>query len=147
LWMSAASIPLGVASTAAVGWTLGLIFIASLVLLPPPQRPWELALVLLATSSTMVVFAVERGNPDLIVFLLATCAGLLALRGPPTRLLSYPIALFAALTLKYYPLTLMILAFRERITVFVAVNLAALSIVVIFALVYFSDLVRGVPLI
>jgi hypothetical protein len=147
LWMSAASIPLGVASTAAVGWTLGLVFIASLVLLPPPQRPWELSLVLLATSSTMVVFGVERGNPDLIVFLLATCAGLVALRGPPTRLLSYHIALFAALTLKYYPLTLMILAFRERIAVFVAVNLGTLSIVVIFALIYFPDLARGIPLI
>lgn len=147
LWMAAAAIPLGITSTAKVGWTLGFVFLVSLVLLPPPKRPWELALVVLATISTMVVFAVERGNPDLIVFMLTMLVGFVALRAPPRRLLAYPIALFAALFLKYYPITLMILTFRERISLFFAINLTALSIVLLFVLAYFSDLERGIPLI
>jgi hypothetical protein len=60
-----------VANTTAVGWVLDLVFIASLSLLPPPQRLVELLLVLAATLSTMVVFALERANADVILFLLA----------------------------------------------------------------------------
>jgi len=57
LWIAGAAIPLGVADTTAVGWVLDLLFILSLSLLPPPKRGCELALVVMATLSTMVVFA------------------------------------------------------------------------------------------
>ena len=42
LWLAAAGVPLGVANTTVVGWVLDLVFIASLSLLPPPQRLVEL---------------------------------------------------------------------------------------------------------
>jgi hypothetical protein len=68
LWMAAAAMPLGVADTTVVGWSLDLVFLLALSFLPPPRRPLELALVLAATLSTMVTFALERANPDILLF-------------------------------------------------------------------------------
>ena len=82
LWMAASAVPLGVGDTTAVGWILALLFLASLSLLPPPRCPVELVLVLAATLSTTVVFAVERANPDIMLFVLALTTGLLAAGGP-----------------------------------------------------------------
>jgi hypothetical protein len=146
LWMAASFIPLGMSATGAVGWVLGLLFILCLTLLPPAQRAWELVLVALATSSTMVVFAVERANPDIIIFMLALFTGLLAGGLLPARLLAYLAALFAAL-IKYYPITLLILSFRERLTVFVANGLAMAGLIAVFLAVYLPDIERGLPLI
>jgi hypothetical protein len=64
LWIAASAIPLGVRDTAAVGWILDLVFLLSLSLLPSPRCLFELTLVLAATLSTMVIFALERANPD-----------------------------------------------------------------------------------
>jgi hypothetical protein len=142
--MSVSAIPLGVTSTSVVGWVLDALFLASLVFVPPPRRLRELAIVVLATLSTMVVFAVERGNPDVLLFMLVLGIGFLALHGPPPRLLAYLITLLAA-AVKYYPIILMILSVRERIGRFVAVNFGALSLCVVFVAVYYSDLARGIP--
>jgi hypothetical protein len=65
LWLAAAGVPLGAGNTTVVGWALDLMFIMSLTLLPPATRPLELSLVLVATMSTMVVFALERANADI----------------------------------------------------------------------------------
>jgi hypothetical protein len=144
LWMTASFIPLGAGETAPVGWALGLLFILSLPLLPPARRPWELVLVVLATNSTMVVFAVERANPDILLFMMALAAGLLA-RGPlPARFAAYLTALLAAL-IKYYPITLLILSFRERVTVFLANSLAMAALIAVFFAAYLPDIRRGVP--
>jgi hypothetical protein len=146
LWMAAAFIPLGKSATGAVGWVLGLLFILCLTLLPPARRPWELLLVALATSSTMVAFAVERANPDIIIFMMGLLACLLAGGLLPARLLAYLTALFAAL-IKYYPITLLILSFRERLTVFVANGLAMAGLIGVFLAAYLPDIERGFPLI
>ena len=146
LWMAGSFIPLGTNATGVVGWVLGLLFILSLTLLPPARRPWELVLVVLATNSTMVVFAVERANPDIILFMMALLAGLLAAGFLPARLLGYLTALFAAL-LKYYPLTLLILSFRERVAVFLVNGLATAGLIALFLMAYLPDIERGWPLI
>jgi hypothetical protein len=101
-------------------------------------------LVVLATNSTMVVFAVERANPDIILFMLALLAGFLTGGTPPARLLAYLTALFAAM-IKYYPLTLLILSFRERVTVFLANGIAMAGLIAVFLAVYLPDIERGVP--
>jgi len=146
LWMAASFIPLGRGATGAVGWLLGLLFILSLTILPPVRRPWELVLVVLATGSTMAAFAVERANPDIILFMMALLVGCLA-GGPLTaRLLAYLAALFAAL-IKYYPITLLILSFRERVAVFLANGLAMAGLIALFLAAYLPDIERGVPLI
>jgi hypothetical protein len=142
LWLAAAGVPLGVANTTAVGWTLDIVFIASLGLLPPPQRLIELLLVLAATLSTMVVFALERANADVILFLLALAAGCLAERGPAARIIGYGLAVLSAL-LKYYPIMVLICLFRERIAVFAGVALAAAGALAVFWAAYHVEIVRG----
>jgi hypothetical protein len=78
LGLALAVAPLGTTDTAAVGWVLGLSFIVSLALLPAPRGYGEQVLVTAATLSTMVVFALERANPDLLLFILVLAAGFLA---------------------------------------------------------------------
>jgi hypothetical protein len=146
LWMAASFIPLGRGATGAVGWGLGVLFILSLTVLPPVRRPWELVLIVLATSSTMAAFAVERANPDIILFMIALLVGFLVGGSLTTRLLAYLAALFCAL-LKYYPVTLLILSFRERIAVFLANGLAMAGLVALFLAAYLPDIERGLPLI
>jgi hypothetical protein len=142
LWLAAAGVPLSVANTTAVGCALDLVFIASLSLLPPPQRLVELLLVLAATLSTMVVFALERANADVALFLLALAAGCLAEREPAARIVGYGLALLSAL-LKYYPIMVLIVLFRERIAVFAVVALAAAGALAVFWALYHVQIVRG----
>ena len=145
LWLALAGVPLGVADTTAVGWILGLAFIACLTLLPAPLGARALVLVTAATMSTMVVFAVERANPDLLLFMLVLATGLLAeSRLWGARLLGYGIALFAAL-LKYYPIVVLVAAFRERMAVLLTVILSAVAVLVVFWVVCHDDLARGLP--
>jgi hypothetical protein len=142
LWLAAAPIPLSLRDITAVGWVLDLLFIASLSLLPPPQRLVELLLVLVASLSTMVVFALERANADVILFLLALAAGCLSQRGPAARTIGYGLALLSAL-LKYYPIMVFTLFFRERIAVFAAVALATMAALAVFWAGYHVGIVRG----
>ncbi len=142
LWLAAAGVRLGVTNTTAVGSVLDLVFIASLSLLPPPRRLVELLLAVAATLSTMVVFALERANADVILFLLALAAGCLAERGPMARTIGYGLALSAAL-LKYYPIMVLVLLFRERIALFAALALATIGALAVFWWVYHVEILRG----
>jgi hypothetical protein len=144
LWLAAAGVPLDVGNTTAVGWGLDLVFIMSLGLLPPATRPLELTLVLLATMSTMVVFALERANADVLLFMLALSAVFLAEGRLAARLLGYCVALLAAL-LKYYPIMLLIMVFRERITVFLVVVLIMAGSLAIFWTENHREILRGLP--
>jgi hypothetical protein len=144
LWMAASPIPLGVGDTMEVGWCLDLLFIGSLSLLPPPRHPVELVLVITATLSTMVVFALERANPDILLFMLALMAGLLAECRMSLRLIGYCVALAAAL-LKYYPIMVLIIVFRERVSRFVATNIAIAGALALFWIVYHGEIARGLP--
>ncbi len=144
LWLTASAIPLGVGDTTVVGWCLDLLFLVSLGLVPPPRRMIELLIVLAATLSTTVVFALERANVDIMLFVLALATALLAGRGPMARLVGYSIALLSA-ALKYYPITVLIILFRERISIFVAVGLVALGSLVLFWAEYSVELAKGIP--
>jgi hypothetical protein len=144
LWMAASWIPLGVDDTSAVGWSLDLLFIGSLALLPPPRRPVELALVLAATLSTMVVFALERANPDILLFVLALAAGLLAECRMNLRVIGYCLALLGAL-LKYYPIMVLITVFRERPSRFVATTMAIAAALAVFWVRYHGQIAEGLP--
>ncbi len=144
LWLAAAGMPLGVANTTAVGWGLDLVFIMSLSVLPPARRLLGLTLVLLATTSTMVVFALERANADILLFILALAAVFLAEGRLAARLLGYCVALLAAL-LKYYPIMLLIVVFRERIAVFLVTALITAGSLAIFWTENHREIMRGLP--
>jgi len=142
LGLAASGLPFGGGDAIAGGWALDLIFLLSLTLLPPPRRPVDLVLTTAATVSTMVVFALERANPDILLFVLALGTGLLAEGGLRVRMIGYGLALFSAL-LKYYPVLVFVVLFRERRAVFAAVTMAAAGSVVVFWAVWHADILRG----
>jgi hypothetical protein len=144
LWFAAAGIPLNVADTTAVGWALDLLFILSLSLLPPPKGGAGLLLIVGATLSSMVVFALERANPDIMLFMMALTAGLLAEGRLAARLFGYGVALLAAL-LKYYPFMVLIIAFRERTTVFLTVLGIGAGVFVVFGAEYRDEIFEAIP--
>src|SRR6516162_4067513 len=143
-WMTLSVIPLGVEDTTWVGWGLDIIFLLSLSLLPPPRRLLDLVLVLAATLSTMVVFALERANPDILVFLLVLATGLLTEYRLFMRLFGYFLGLVAAL-IKYYPAMVLVVAFREQVTTFRLVGLAIVGAFAVFWVEYYVDIARGLP--
>jgi hypothetical protein len=144
LWIAASAIPLGVRDTAAVGWILDLVFLVSLSLLPSPRCILELSLVLAATLSTMVIFALERANFDVLLFVMALATGVLAECRLFMRMLGYFVALGAAL-LKYYPIMVLIIVFRELVSIFVAVSLLILGFLAAFWAEYYAEIARGLP--
>ena len=113
VWLLGAHLHLNTSWTPIVGVGLNLTFLVSLVMLPP-ARTWRGMLVIIAaTLSNSVVFAVQLANADLLMFVLLLLAGLAALRQLPTRLAAYPLIVAAAL-LKFYPVAALIIALRER---------------------------------
>lgn len=112
LWYRADILPLTTGDTPLAGLALAALFALSLGLLPIGSRraAW---IVSLAALSPAVAFALERGNVDLLMFGLAALAGWLAARRGPSRFLAYPAIVLAA-ALKVYPVTLLVLALRER---------------------------------
>jgi hypothetical protein len=144
LWRAASVIPLGVRDTAVVGWVLDLVFIASLSLLPSPRLLSELILVLAASLSTMVVFALERTNPDVLLFLMALATGILAECRLLSRILGYLVALLAAL-LKFYPIMICVIVFREAVSIFVVSSLLILGCLAVFWAEYHADIARVLP--
>src|SRR5271165_2130398 len=144
LWMAASAIPLGVGDTPIVGWCLDFLFLVSISLLPPPRRSIELFIILVATLSTTVVFALERANIDVMLFVLALATALLAEGSPIARRVGYSIALLSALV-KYYPITVLIIVLRERISVCVTVGLIVLGTFALFWAEYHAELAEGIP--
>lgn len=146
LWLVLAATPVTGSWTPAVGLVMGLLFIATLWFLPTARGGWALAIILCATLSTDVAYALERANVDLIMFLLAFAAGTLALRTLPARLLAYPPIVLGA-CLKFYPAALIILTLRERTAMFLASAAAILAALAAFVLIETERLRRTVALI
>ena len=146
LWLLLAKLPVTDAWTMPAGFVVDAAFLLSLLLLPVARGRAECCFILLGLLSPGVVFAVERGNNDLVLFVLAAIAATLACRTPALRLLGYAAALLAGL-LKYYPMLLMILATRERPARFWAVTAASVAVLLLFLAVMGHDLVRALRLI
>jgi hypothetical protein len=144
LWLSTSSVPLGVSDTETVGWTLDLLFLLSLTLMPPPRCWLELILVVAATLSTTVVFALERANTDILLFMMVLATGIFTEYRLPMRLLGYSLGLVAGL-LKYYPIMVLTAIFQERVSVFFVLVLAIMGVFAVFWSEYRIDIVRGLP--
>jgi len=109
LWYRFDILPVTTADTPVVGFALAVLFALSLRLLPRSGA----GIVTIAALSPAVAFAMERGNADLLMFVLAALAGWLAARRTRWRFLAYPLVVLAA-CLKLYPATLVVYALRER---------------------------------
>jgi hypothetical protein len=119
-----------------VGLSLDLLFILSLASVLRPRNSQEMLVYGVAVLSPMGVYALERANNDLLVFLLILCGGILLKVPRLYRLCSYALFLIAGL-LKYYPLVLLVLVARERRRAAVAL-LIPIGISLISFLIYFG---------
>jgi hypothetical protein len=139
LWLWARFIP---AWSNWMGLALDAAFFLSLALLPRAPGPAGLLLTGLATFSSMAVFALERGNMDIVMFLLIAVGGCCWNRNPPARLLGYWLFACAGL-LKFYPLVLFLLFIRERIWAFIALALGGILLLAGFVAAYHAILVQA----
>jgi hypothetical protein len=146
LWLLLARLPVTIAWLQPIGIGVDVAFLLSLLLLPPARSRRDALLTTFGAISSASVYALERGNNDLVIFTLAAVAAALACRSRILRCAGYAAALLAGL-LKYYPMTLMALATRERPRTFFAVAAAAAAAVALFVMFEGHDLGRALHLI
>ena len=131
LWLRAVFIPTDRVWTMPIGIGIVVAFWLSLFWLVKPANWRELIVFALACTSTMIVFALERANVDVILFVMLVVAGVLSTGPLASRILSYALILLAGL-LKFYPLIGLSTALRERPRTFLVIAAAAGLIVVGF---------------
>jgi hypothetical protein len=113
LWLTPGVVPFATRDTNWLGICLGASFIGTVALIARPRSLGELAVYLLALLSPPTVFAVERGNMDLLVFNLAVFAVSMFRSSGLGRLLAYAVFFFLG-TLKFYPIIGIGLALKEK---------------------------------
>ena len=143
LWLApAALLPVSANWLMPAGLCLDLMFILSLCRLPAVTDRADLMILGIAVFSPVTAYALERGNNDLVIFLLIIVAVPLVLAAWPRRTAGYSIFLFAAL-LKYYPMALLLILVREKPKRFWALVAAAILAVVLFYFWYRPELVEN----
>jgi hypothetical protein len=144
LWLRATFLPRDPVWLNAGAFALDLLFILSLLCLPPPRRARDLVITLLATVSTTTIFALERANIDLVIFLLAMAGTALWRGSKPQRWAGYALIVLAA-ALKFYPLALLILTLRERPKAFLVINAVAAACVGALIVAGLPELIKMLP--
>jgi hypothetical protein len=125
------------------GTLLDVLFILSLASFPGPKRACEWLVVAFATVSPPVVFALERCNTDVGLFLIVVAAAYLWTRGSIARAVGYS-CIFVAGALKFYPWVLLVLAIRERIVGFLTVVAMSAAILAAFLAYFHPELALSV---
>jgi hypothetical protein len=141
LWLVLAILPVTPAWLLPVGLIMAFTCIASLLLLPAGRTAGATAIITIGAISPPMIFAIERANTDIAVFVLAAAAALLVSWSPAWRLAGYSAALLAGL-LKYYPITMMVMATRERPLRFLTVTASSIAIVGILWATMGDDILR-----
>jgi hypothetical protein len=139
LWLAIAPGSLGTSATGWVGASLDLLFLFSLAVVLRPRSAKELLILGAAAVSPMTVYALERANNDLVIFLLVICGAMLFTFPRPYRLFSYGLFVAAGL-LKYYPLALVVLAASEGRRDGLVIAAAAMLALVFFAVAFYPEL-------
>jgi hypothetical protein len=147
LWLRATFIPARPLWTNIIGVTLNIAFISSLFFVLRPVNWRETAIAGLASCSTVVLFALERANVDVLFFLVAVFVGILSGGKLTARLAAYGLLLLSGL-LKFYPFAGLVIALRERPRVFLAVGSVSVGAVLAFFFGYRDELAemsRNIP--
>jgi hypothetical protein len=142
LWLAIMPGSLATSATGWVGASLDLLFLLSVTLVLRPRTAGELLILGAAAVSPMTVYALERANNDLVVFLLVIGGGILFTTPRPFRLFSYALFVAAGL-LKYYPLVLLLLVVRERGRDALVVAAAAGFTLILFGVAFYPELKRA----
>ena len=146
LWMVLTVFPMTPAWLPPVGLVVDIAFLLSLLMLPVGRGAGATLLIGFGVLSSGTMFAVERGNNDLVLFALVAGAAMLTLRRPALRLVGYALLLLAGL-LKYYPLATMLVVCRERLPRFLAVTAVSIIVTLVFAAISWHDLTRALAII
>jgi hypothetical protein len=139
LWLAIVPGSLGTSATGWVGASLDLMFLLSLAVVLRPRTASELLILGAAVVSPMTVYALERANNDLVIFLLVICGAVLFTLPRAYRLFSFGLFVAAGL-LKYYPLVLLVLAAREGRRDGLVIAIAAILALVFFAVAFYPEL-------
>lgn len=129
LWLRVVFIPTDKSWTMPVGIGIAIAFLLSLFWVIKPANWREVLIFALACISPVVVYCLERGNADAVIFIMLAIAGVLGAGPLANRILSYALILLAGL-LKFYPLVALLTVLRERPrTLFAIASTAGLIIV------------------
>jgi len=129
----------GVRNTIVLGLLLDGAFLVTMPWLLWPSTAAEFAVAALACISHVVLFAVERANIDILMFLLMLVALLLWRRG--AHLIAYAVMVVSGL-LKFYPLALLVMVARERCRSLLAISIVSTLTVGIFVFFFRNELSR-----
>ena len=139
LWLRLTFLPTGHAAAVAISVALIVGFFLSLATLRPPRTVGELAVLLLALLSSATALAAERGNADLLMFLMAIGAANASLYALWVRLIGYGLLLAAGL-LKFYPLAGLVIAVRDRAWVLLSAFIVSVAAVLALVLAFRPEL-------
>ncbi|OYV26271.1 MAG: hypothetical protein B7X08_02575, partial [Acidocella sp. 20-63-7] len=110
--LRAAYLPIGPGDTMIGGVLQSLLFFWSLSWLPRPGSKAEFIFLLACVFSVPVIYALEQGNFDTVVFILAALGIRQSLKPGARSLLGMGIFIFAA-ALKFYPVAFALLILRQ----------------------------------
>ncbi len=126
----------GLNNTVILGAVLGALFLLSLPWVLQPSNWQEFFIAAAACLSHVPLFAVERANVDLLIFLLMLAGVAVWRRGHNVAFLT--IILLGGF-LKLYPFALMAMFSRQRLRVFLFYAFAAAAALVVYAAATWAD--------
>jgi hypothetical protein len=134
LWL-----PFSKADTIWLGLMQSVLFFAIAAAVLAPQNRREFLFAAAGLFSTVTLYAVERANIDIVLFVLIAAGGFLAARGSLGRTLSYGLT-YCAGALKFYPFALFALAAREKPKAAILASVMAVSAIGTYAVLFAPEL-------
>ncbi len=139
LWLRLRFLAIDRAWSLPLGLGVTVCFCLSLGFLVPTNRWRDQVIIGLAAASSLVIYAVERCNVDVLVYLAAILAGFALAGTAMTRVVSY-LLLMAMGLLKFYPFVALAVIVRERLAVCAALAGLAGAGIVAFVLAFREEL-------
>jgi hypothetical protein len=139
LWLRMQFLALDRSWAVPLGIGLAALFCLSFAALVPSARWRDQVVIGLASFSPVSVFAVERANMDIIIYLFSLFAGIVLASRRGVRFAGYALLLGAGL-LKFYPVVALVVVVRERLTVCVGLVVASVGVIAGFSYLYYDEL-------
>jgi hypothetical protein len=144
LWLAAAPVGLTAHDATWLGMALVLAFLCSVAWISNARSLGQAGIYIIALLSQTCAFAIERCNPDLLMFLIVVAACAAFQHGAAGRMFAYSSVLIASM-LKIYPIAAMGLALYERKRIFTIVASTTVAIWIIFLLAAWHQFVEIWP--
>lgn len=132
---------IGTRNTLPAGLVLDTAFLLMLVAVFQPRTLAGLGLAAAASLSQSVLFAVERANIDIVVFILLAATCLWGTKSHVARYAQYALAIGGGLV-KFYPFVILLTALRERPRIVAVLAGVSAAVMATFVFGYWPDLLR-----